>query len=540
MVSLEPVTDPLLLRQLNAGAPQTGAVTDPALLAQLNGAPMASATPTRGAGFQDQLIRSMTMGLSDKAGALASTRPLTRAYDAITGSDHNLGSFSDMYHAGLQQMREAGEQYSKDHPVLSPVATGAGMLASIPQTAAAAIPSTIGGLAKQGAQMGAIGGFGHADDQSLMGDLTSTGLGALIGGGTGAGMGLASRALSPQVSPAVREFMDAGGKPSLGQISGMSGAESAAGKLPFMTGAVNAAREVGKEDFNRITWNKVLAPLGEKLGEDTPIGHPAAAEVASKIGSVFNTAAKDAEVAIKPAIDFAAARVHVPAGQKAEFDRVIQEQVTDRLKNGVLSGDAWKSAREKIGDIADTYISKGTAQEEFLGQGLHAAQDQLQKALAIANPKAAADLANAGLAWRLSLPVRRSATYADAMKNDGTFTPSHLLQAVKGVSGEALASQGKAPVQNWASTAHKVIGDAKPVEGMGISPSTMLMAPFTGPIGAAARGAYGPAQSIAQYLARTDRPTAPMLSQFMNRAAPGVAAQQGGRATGLIDQMAWQ
>lgn len=522
----------------NAGmpAPQGGMASPPRDLLAPEGMPQANPNAM---GLQDQVLRAMTFGLSDKAAALAHTRPLTRAYDAITGGNH-VGSFSDLYHEGLSQARQAGEQYASDNPILSKMATGFGTLAAVP--ASTVIPKTLGGLMGQGAKLGGLSGFGNSDDQSVMSTLGSTLFGSTIGGGIGGAFGLGSRIASPQTSSAVREVIDAGGKPTLGQIAGLKGAEETAGKFPFMTGAVNAGRDEANQSFVRATVDKSLAPIGEKVASDTPVGHAMIAEAQQKVGSVYDRVAKTAQVPIDPAIDFAAARANVPASQLPEFDRAIQQQVTDRLKGGVLSGNAWRSAREELGSLSETYSTKGTAQEEMLSNALDRAQDVLHNALAKANPAAAQDIANANASYAQLLRAKRAAAYLDAGKSGGIFTPDQYLAAVKAKGGESAFSQGKALGQDWALSARRALGNGESVKGLmqGENPHPLGYA-MAFPVGAAARGIYSPAQALTQYLARTNRPTSPIAAQALNRLAPAMAAQQGGSvAPGLINSMAWQ
>lgn len=500
------------------------------------------ATPTNPAannyGFQPQVLRAATFGLSDKVDALAHTRPLTRAYNAMTGNEGDLKSFTDLYHEGLEQARKAGEDYSKDKPWLSGAATTLGTVAALPANAAMTGANTLGQMMKQGGQIGALSGFGAADDKSLSGDLSSTLIGTGMGMGTAGAMGVGSRAMFPNVSRGVSEFANEGGKPSIGQILG-NGLDDKLSELPFTSGAINQTREAATDKFFRTTVDKALEPIGEKLSPSTPIGQQGVAEMMDKVGAVYDRFAKNTVVPFNPTTDLAVARSKVPQSLQGDFDTFVKQAITDRMKNGELTGAEWKAARDKLGDLSERYINRGTAHEMGLGEGLELAQDALHTALGRSSPEASAELANANQAWAMAKRVNRAANYADAVKNGGVFDPAQYLQAVTATGG-GKAGSGRAPGQAWAQSAYEALGDNKAMTGPGLTAGSLAMSPVTAPLGAISRLGYGPANDIMAYLARTNRPTSQMMAQFLQRAAPTAAARSAQPAPGLLDQSAWQ
>lgn len=178
-------------------------------------------------GFTDQFGRAVTMGLSDKASALApaaihaAAKGVNALYDSVgaekpfpeADTDNIRGlisgtnkSFSDIYHDSLEQERGASDRYAQNNPYASAAAKGLGFVASIPLTAGAGAEAgttkaaanllktgaTIGQKAwqgvKAGSQLGALGGFGQSNDESLTKDAVSTGIGAGVGGVLGGGL----------------------------------------------------------------------------------------------------------------------------------------------------------------------------------------------------------------------------------------------------------------------------------------------------------------------------------------------------------------
>jgi hypothetical protein len=175
-------------------------------------------------GYAEQAIRGATMGISDKVEAAKSA--LT---DYLTGANP---SFGDAYQKALTDQRAMGNTYAQNHPIASPIATGTGMVLTLPLTAAgggtveapavvgqavqagkaaAPVAATLGARALQAAKTGAIvggaAGFGNSNDTSITGDLASTAGGAAVGGAAG-GVGsiAADKILSPIANWAARWF----------------------------------------------------------------------------------------------------------------------------------------------------------------------------------------------------------------------------------------------------------------------------------------------------------------------------------------------
>jgi hypothetical protein len=157
--------------------------------------------------------RALTMGLSDKieAGAVATEHALggKSPIDVATPSD----SWLETYHKNLNALRQEGEKFSETNPIASKVATAAGTVGSIAMlpsggvaAAAGLLPKIVEG-AKVGAMAGGLAGFGGSKDESVLGDVAATGVGAATGAGIGAAGGaIADRVVSPVVNWIARKF----------------------------------------------------------------------------------------------------------------------------------------------------------------------------------------------------------------------------------------------------------------------------------------------------------------------------------------------
>ncbi len=192
-------------------------------------------------GFNDQMGRTLTMGLSDKLAALepatihAAAKGVNALFDAagheVPFPEAEKENFADIYHENLAKERGADARYAEEHPVASPVAKVAGLVASIPATSgarmlgvaaqgaplAAEMPNAVTeGMSlgkkiwqatKQGAAIGGIGGFGTSNDESLKKDLIDTTQGAVVGGALNAGLTAAGeKVIAPVINWAKGRF----------------------------------------------------------------------------------------------------------------------------------------------------------------------------------------------------------------------------------------------------------------------------------------------------------------------------------------------
>jgi hypothetical protein len=177
----------------------------------------AETAPAEGYGLYRQAAdaanRALSMGLSDKVGALTlatgHAMGAKSPYDVAGPSD----SWLEAYHKNLDALRQEGEKFSETNPTASKVATTAGTVGSIAAlpsrgiSAAAGLLPKIGEGAKIGAAAGGISGFGGSKDESVTGDIAATGTGAAVGGTIGAAGGaVADRVVSPFVSWLTRKF----------------------------------------------------------------------------------------------------------------------------------------------------------------------------------------------------------------------------------------------------------------------------------------------------------------------------------------------
>lgn len=98
-------------------------------------------------------------------------------------------------------------------------------------------------------------------------------LSGALGAGTVGAVKAASRVVSPEVAPDVRQLLDEGVRLTPGQIlgGGAKRAEEAMESIPVIGDAIKKGQSRGIEDFNRNVLDRVLAPVGGKA-KSTEIG----------------------------------------------------------------------------------------------------------------------------------------------------------------------------------------------------------------------------------------------------------------------------
>lgn len=279
--------------------------------------------------FTDQAARAASFGLSDKVAALAPA-----VNNAIAGGPQ---SFSDVYHNALATERGYGNQYAANHPVASPIATTLGAVGSV----AAGAPETLGLLPaigqgiKSGGTLGALGGFGQSNDQSVNSDLSQISKGALTGaaiggtlpavlGGVGAGVGALGKLARPFTDTGRGKIADslvtkfAAGAPNIVQPG-----EIVPGSVPTLAEVSdnsnvarlqNAVRDINPQPFDeRAQANN--AARGDFFGNaaGTPQDLEAAQQLRAGIKPDFRNATEANPAAVNRAINRI---LQSPSGQR--------------------------------------------------------------------------------------------------------------------------------------------------------------------------------------------------------------------------------
>lgn len=415
----ERVTDPELLKLLNSSAGgAAGPVTDPMLLQQLNA---------------DQTTAGQRFGYGFRAPARGAAQLLSRGVEMVAPA---FGADAAKAATGKRERIDASvAQQEQDYQAQRGGNAGTfdmmGTLGSAAQTIPLSmlIPSGAGFLsgaasgAAQGGMSGALTPVAQNQEnfatQKVMQTGIGTGLGALTGGATGW--------LQNLFTP--RSATDAARDEALKRFPGM-------GESVMKT----QAHEI--ERWNRETWQKAIASSGQTIGDDIPAGHTMAQRANEIVTDTFKRAWDGKMVStVSAGADLAGLPRDVSMlGETAgkQFAKRVSEALS---KTG--DGVNGTVVRESIDTLRGYANKAGDAPE---GQLYQRVADAVESAALASNPEVAAAVQSAKSLWA---NVNALNTAASKNKATGIFTPQQLAT---GVGTEALTNKavamGQAPMQN--------------------------------------------------------------------------------------------
>lgn len=394
----------------------------------------------------------------------------------------------------------------------------------------------------------------------------NVGIGAAGGAVAPALIGGISRVISPNVSPDVQTLMNAGVRPTPGQILGgtPNRIEQGLTSVPGPGDFIKNARRDAVMQFNAGAINQALAPIGEKL--ESPVGsREAIDEMQTKIGNAYDrlvpslgiNAGGPAAVQLNGDLgNILRMSRFMPPDRANQLRSFIQANIFDKMSPyGGMTGQSFQEGKSELGRLAATYMNSSSADERQLGGALMQAQVAMRNALRIGNPATAAQLGATDNAFAQSLRINNAATRT-AGAEPGLFSPAQLQAATKAMDPSlrkhAFAA-GDALMQNYAEAGKSVLGNTVPDSGTpyrhalegaigllaghavpGISeysgPAAVGYAGLTGLTGLA----YSPPVRAAIAHAMTSRPAiAAPAAQALRLLGPGVAPAFGALAPGF-------
>jgi hypothetical protein len=567
---MTPVTDPLILKQLENARAADLQSADPNALADPNTGQLIPRLPggtsTPGTDFLYGLRKPI-----DNLAVLGGR--------AIEGAGPALGFSAPEWTTGLragaqEAASKARQSYEQTHAggppddsalmrageMIVPTALGYAMPGS---TSASFLPRTA-----SNAFTGAVTSLMTGDPNASPTDLAGQ---AALGAGLGAGISMltggAARVAEPRMSMPgsdVRNLMDIGVRPTIGQASG--GAlnrveQGLANTIPLAGDLIKAARRRSVLDLNTGVMNDVLAPIKEELPKGMEVGRDALNYMADRVSDAYNRAVPTAGALFDGTAETALQRLKnnaqfLPDAQRGQFNRYIDQYVDTRLGNWGsakhLSGDSFKAAESDLGKAANGYLYNRNSDfnDLQLGEKLREAQSILRENLARSSPQAAADIAAANQAFARMQTVSKAV--ARPTVDPGVFSPAQLQGAAYGGTLSRNARmRGTGPYQELSDSARSVLGPTIPdsgtpfgmavrdVGGLGllgsgtasghITPETLAAAAAgVGGLGAA----YNPwTQPLIAHLMATRHPMLRALANPIHATAPIVTT---GAASGLL------
>ena len=349
----------------------------------------------------------------------------------------------------------------------------AGNMAVTAPVVPGAIPASLGGKVLQGAATG--GAFGAAQPVTE-GDFFSekgkqAGLGAVGGALSAPAAAGIARVINPNARERVAEIVAQGVRPTVGQALGgaIGRSEEKLQSVPIIGDAIMAARQSARDQFNRATINKAVAPIGETVNE---IGSAGVRAAGDKLSAAYDAAlTKLGGVKFDPQFmgDLGQLR-QMASGLTPEmanrFNRIVDDHLIGKLSPaGGMEAFAVKQAESEIGKKAASFGSVGGAQGE-LGDALKQVVSLIRQQVGRSSPEAAQAVRAADEGWANLVRVEGAAKAAKG--TEGVFTPGQLLGAVRQADTsvrDRATARGTAMMQDWASAGQRVLGDHYPDSG---------------------------------------------------------------------------
>lgn len=275
------------------------------------------------------------------------------------------------------------------------------------------------------------------------GVMSDAGIGGLYAAGGRAalrGADIAARGVKPFMSQNARELVERGVTPTPGQLfDGPVGnliarAEDKATSLPLAGDIMNYARRRSLGDFNRVSINDALQPLGKDGVIKSGAGVEAVEAASRKVSDTFERGLDGMVVTpqhITAALQDAGALMpHIPLFDEQQATKIagyVQQRIAPLLKNGV-DGQAAKRLDSELGYLARKYSRSPNPGDHPMGEAFDVLQHYWRGAMvkgASGNNYELVKAANA--AYRNMIPVVKAAD--KAMAQGGVFTPNQLARS---------------------------------------------------------------------------------------------------------------
>lgn len=335
----------------------------------------------------------------------------------------------------------------------------------------------------------------------------------------------------------VAKVLQSGGMVTPGQALGgaFKRAEDAATSIPITGDFIKSAMNKGIENFNRSAVSRALAPIGEKIAKDEPVGyalidkaHNIVSENYDKLLPKLNPLKVDSQLDNQMSNVLQMSKnMHPDYAQ--QFDNIMQNEVFRKFTPaGTMSSSSMKEVESQLGQFARKFSRSQDGNSQLLGDALQEAQSVIRKAVERQNPAMSGALKDANLAWAELLRVENAAGRMGA--KGGVFTPNQYEGAVRAMDQSLRKGQfarGNALGQDFATSSEAVLASKVPDSG---TPLRSMIAGLAAgalspviPIAAAGAGALytQPAQKALLAL-MTKRPDlAPQIAEHLKRISSG-------------------
>lgn len=366
----------------------------------------------------------------------------------------------------------------------------------------ASLPGAVAAGAGSGAVMSAAepvtqGDYWSEKENQLLG-------GALIGAGAGGVGHLIGRGIAGVNNPTAQRLRDEGVQLTPGQALGGNyrRLEDRLSSLPVVGDSIRNAQNASLDSFNRAVANRTLAPIGESVAENSPVGRELVRDVNQRISNAYTQAygqirpfgpdqqfAQDLATAVGGFLQPDARRV---------FQREMGNDILSRIQSGQMNGQTYQQVRQELNRLAREFEGHNT----LAGRELSTAFDNVGNAfnglLQRSNPQVAPALDAADTAWANFVRMRAASSAPGTAGREGVFTAPQLSSAVTRNDrsvGRGATARGQALMQDLSDAGAAVLPSTVPNSG---TPERLLAAALLGgqfgvpaPAAAAGAGIYG-------------------------------------------------
>ena len=392
------------------------------------------------------------------------------------------------YSTALQQVRSELESFREDSPV---AAYGTEIATSIPTVLAGG--AGLGRLGVTGAgKIGAIesGLYGAGTGE----DLESRSKNALIGTVTGGAASKAVDKLLPKKSETAKKLQAKGIPLTPGQAlrdAGTIGSdlisalEDLSTSYPGAGAPIQAKRLETLIETNKVLLNEAVAPLQIKIPKDlsTREAYSYVDEIISKkyenvLNKLSLSNTDNLEIKILNTLEESV----LDPTEQARVLRIIDVNLTNKIKDGTLKGRDLKNAQTVLRQKAESFEKKGGFEGE-IGQVIRQIKEVLENEIDIQNVDSK-DLKIVNQVYRNLIPINDA--MQQAVIQEGVFTPAQLLRAIKKADKtkrKTRVIKGDNTLQETAEQASKVLGTSYPDSGT--ASRLLAQGVITNPIGLA-------------------------------------------------------
>jgi hypothetical protein len=481
------------------------------------------------------------------------------------GPEEGAGAFDDPQARAampgrVDQAAQQSEQAYQQNPAVmaQPVGAGVGrmagnMLATAPTAAIPGGQATIAGRAAVGALSSGIGGAMQPSesDDYWQGKAKQVGLSLLTGLGLGAAMGAMAPKGTARGTPGQLASAGVPLTPGMQMGAGPRSFERSLEAFPILRGMIQRGEARSIDGFNKATAAQVLEPIGATVPRNLQAGHGLIEWTKDKLSEAYDR--------VKPNLSFAETEwenlmndpklmkdvSELGADHRDRLATILNNRVTERFKDGHLTGEAFKQAESELSDKAEEF-GRGT-NDAALGNALHRIIAEMRGSLVEQNGDYAKELQDINSSYAMFTRMRRAAAGKAA---GGKFTPGDLMGASLNLDrsvGKGAYATGDALMQAFAEAANKTLG--KVTSPGSTVPSRSLrniveMLAVGGAIGGLSRGTEGAgmgaaAAAAAPYAAKmgmslgaaAGRAPGPVQTGVSGAAGAGVGAATGGDRT---------